>query len=361
MTRRPLTNRNIRLLLVLFGIVMLLAACGGVSQQDAEATGVAIGLTIAAGDAATTQAVRTSVEATVRAEAAATNVAATAAAQGVESAEIEATPVPTPLPDVPDPIPTPPVFIIQGAPGERNGLTGDVFTFAGLQSDPGRQTFQDSIVFLVNGVHAADGEAVEGQGVSELRFTITEQSGQVVHTQTVDTPLFCAFGGSATTCDVWVFAEHDNRWPSGAQVHSGVHNAVVEGVGVDPDNTARWLYDFNIALPDFAWPQPNTARISDITLDNGRYVVQFETIGFVPIWGAQHVHFFFDSVPPEQAGVPGNGPWQLYPASANGPNSSPFTMYTINDRPSGAEKLCILVANAAHSVNQGTGNCVWLP
>lgn len=343
--------------------IVLLTACGGVSQQDAEATGVALGRTAAAADAVTAEAIRISAEATVRAEIEATNnvAPATVAVETPESAEVEATPVPLQTPDEPDAVPTPPVFIIQGAPGDRNGLTGDVFTFAGLQIDPDQQTFQDSIVFLVNGVYASDGEAVEGQGVEELRFTITEASGQVVHTQTVDKPLYCAFGGSESNCDIWVFAEHNNRWPSGAQVRSGLHNAVIEGSGIDPNNTALWLYDFNIALPGFDVPQPNTARITSITLDGSRYVVAFETVDFTPTWGAQHVHFFFDTVPPAAAGVPGSGPWQLYPASADGPNSSPFTMYTTDNRPAAAQKLCILVANANHSVNQGTGNCVWLP
>jgi hypothetical protein len=43
------------------------------------------------------------------------------------------------------------------------------------------------------------------------------------------------------------------------------------------------------------------------------------------------------------------------------PNTSPFTLYTIDQRPEDATQMCILVANEDHSVNQGTGNCVDLP
>ncbi|MCO5206362.1 MAG: hypothetical protein M9928_15105 [Anaerolineae bacterium] len=355
------TRQESRFLPLLLIIALLLAACGGVSQQDAEATGVALGLTAAAGEAATTEALRSSVEATVRAEAAATAEAANNAAVTPEadaSAEPEATPVP---PDDPTPVPTLPVFIIQGAPSERNGLSGDVFTFEGLQIDPERQVFQDSIVFLVNGVHVDGGPDVEGEGVLDLRFTVAEQNGDIVHTTTVTDPLYCAFGGDTNTCAVWNFAENGYRWPNGALVRSGPHEAIIEGRGVDPNNTTVWSYPFNIALPDFAQGQPNTARITGITLDSTYYVVAFETVGFTPTWGAQHVHFFFDTVSAENAGQPGSGPWQLYPASADGSNSSPFTLYSTADRPAGAEKMCILVANADHSVNQGTGNCVWLP
>ena len=39
----------------------------------------------------------------------------------------------------------------------------------------------------------------------------------------------------------------------------------------------------------------------------------------------------------------------------------PFTLFTVASRPASANQMCILVANADHSVNQGTGNCVALP
>jgi hypothetical protein len=97
---------------------------------------------------------------------------------------------------------------------------------------------------------------------------------------------------------------------------------------------------------------PNTARITDIAVANERYSVTFEAGGFVPQLPGQHVHFFFDSVPPTQAGIPASGPWFVY----GGP--SPFTGYALSERPSGADEMCILVANADHSVIQGTGNCV---
>jgi hypothetical protein len=69
----------------------------------------------------------------------------------------------------------------------------------------------------------------------------------------------------------------------------------------------------------------------------------------------QHVHFFFNTVPPAQAGVPGSGPWYAYGGS------SPFIGYGIADRPPAATQMCILVANPDHSVIQNTGNCFNLP
>lgn len=102
-----------------------------------------------------------------------------------------------------------------------------------------------------------------------------------------------------------------------------------------------------------------TARITNVSLDDSfTYVVDFETFNFTPSVPGDHVHFFFDTVPSEEAGVPGSGPWILYGGS------SPFTGYEFADRPfgpNGAEKMCILVANPDHSIRLGTGNCVKLP
>ena len=102
-------------------------------------------------------------------------------------------------------------------------------------------------------------------------------------------------------------------------------------------------------------PAGRQARITRIRVRDGRYVVDYEVFGYRQELPGRHVHFFFDSVPPREAGVPGSGPWILYA----GP--SPFTRYSVSDRPDGASQMCILVANPDHSVIRRTGNCVDLP
>ncbi len=100
---------------------------------------------------------------------------------------------------------------------------------------------------------------------------------------------------------------------------------------------------------------PNTSRISSIVVAGGRYSVAFSVAGFTPDVTQQHVHFFFNTVPPLQAGVPGTGPWFVYGGG------SPFTGYAVSERPTGATQMCILVARPDHSVIQGSGNCETLP
>ncbi len=108
--------------------------------------------------------------------------------------------------------------------------------------------------------------------------------------------------------------------------------------------------------PTFAPPILPYVRITNITIDDqSRYVVEYETYGYTEQLPGMHVHFFFDTVTPDQAGVPGSGPWKLY----GGPR--PFTEYAVSNRPAAAMQVCALVANADHSVQPDSGNCVDLP
>jgi hypothetical protein len=96
------------------------------------------------------------------------------------------------------------------------------------------------------------------------------------------------------------------------------------------------------------------AHITRIEVENDVYVVYFET-SYDLLTNRQHTHFFFNTVSPEQAGVPGFGPWFVYY------ETSPSRPYRVSDRPADATQMCILIANPDHSVNYGTGNCVDLP
>jgi hypothetical protein len=102
-------------------------------------------------------------------------------------------------------------------------------------------------------------------------------------------------------------------------------------------------------------PEADSSRIMAITIAGGAYSVAFETFGFEPSGSGQHVHFFFDTVPPSEAGPPGAGPWVIH----RGP--PPFTGYAVNARPAAATRMCVIVANADHTVQAGSGSCFALP
>jgi hypothetical protein len=110
------------------------------------------------------------------------------------------------------------------------------------------------------------------------------------------------------------------------------------------------------ATSTFAPPVTPYVRILGITVGpDQNYVVEYETFGYTEERGNLHVHFFFDTVLPEQAGAPASGPWIVY----YGPR--PFTKYAISNRPSSAIQMCALVANSNHSIQLKSGNCMDLP
>jgi eukaryotic-like serine/threonine-protein kinase len=102
-------------------------------------------------------------------------------------------------------------------------------------------------------------------------------------------------------------------------------------------------------------PEGPSVAITDIRVEGNLYVVDY-----VPsnLDDTMHVHMFFNTVPPEQAGSPASGPWKL---TWNVYGDPPFTQYGIADRPANATQMCSLVARSNHSVILGTGNCMDLP
>jgi len=109
------------------------------------------------------------------------------------------------------------------------------------------------------------------------------------------------------------------------------------------------------AIPPSPTPETPYVVITGIKLEGNSYVVDFEMHNSPP---ELHVHMFFNTVPPEQAGSPGSGPWKLTGGSY-GP--SPFTAYGPANRPPNATQMCALIANANHTIQPNSGNCVDLP
>lgn len=98
--------------------------------------------------------------------------------------------------------------------------------------------------------------------------------------------------------------------------------------------------------------------ITGIGLEGDSYAVEY-TANYEPLIStgeAVHIHFFFDTVPVEEAGVPGNGPWILYDTPA------PFTEYGPADRPDGATQMCATPATSDHRVvDPRVFHCMDLP
>jgi len=373
-------NKNILIyILVLVLAVLLLAACGG-SEPDLVATQVAVERAAAAtltAEAPTAQPDATEVAAAptptlIPTDAPSPTPAPTdappptlvptdAPLPTASPVVVEPAATPTPLPPAsPTPLPSPtPIAIavlpVDGSDGNqslgndhpiKDGRNITLPGFAQYEvSDP--MVFRERMVFQVEVRDRSVGPN-DGDGIENVRFTITDVRGQQVHYRQENNAGYCVFGGGEPNCNVWGFAETGYRWPDGAMLFPGNYSVVID-ITPQQGEAVSWFWNFDVELVQ------DMARINNIYVQGNSYAVEFETFGFAPQLPGQHVHFFFDTVPPEQAGVPGNGPWKLY----GGP--SPFTEYGLGDRPQGATKMCVLVANPDHSVQGNTGNCYPLP
>jgi hypothetical protein len=313
-------------------------------------------------------------------DAVAISVAATATAEAsggaADAPEPTATATTETAPTATPPAPTEEKLLI--AESDVDGDDGNDYLRGSSESNQGRvillpgfdqsevndpMVFRDRIVFRVEVFDTRAGQ-VDGAGIEDVTFRIEvdDGSGQIVHERREQVPGYCVFGGGEPDCNV-IPLQDGSQWPEpyGGEILKGQYVAKIDIVPVDGEPT-QWRWQFEIeSIAQTDTPPNDTARINSVAAEDGRYVVDFETFGFEPLVPGQHVHFFFDTVPPEEAGVPGSGPWQIYPTGPDKPNNSPFTLYTIDQRPDGATQMCILVANEDHSVNQGTGNCVDLP
>ena len=373
-----MTHKRALLMLVLL-TALAVTACN--SQDPAPAVDVdAAVATALAATRAVEQQVAQAVEATLTANAPpAATVANTPTAAPADTlpapTATSAAPTATAPPATVAPTPTP----LRIAESDVDGNDGNDYLRGSSNSNNGRvvllpgfdqaalddtPTFRDFINLRVEVFDTRAG-LYDGAGIDNVTFRIIadDGNGDVVW-ETVETSApYCAFGGDDPLCTA-IDLGSSARWPNpfAGQISNNVYLAQIDITPTQGDAT-QWRWRFFIDSPNLAAPQPapNTARINRIWLLEGRYHVDFETFGFTAQLPGQHVHFFFDSVPPEQAGVPGGGPWQLYPAAAGQPATNPFSLLTAASRPASASQMCILVANPDHSVNQGTGNCVALP
>lgn len=116
-------------------------------------------------------------------------------------------------------------------------------------------------------------------------------------------------------------------------------------------------------------------KLTGVKLENGQYIATYTVKGFEPIIYTEgqkgtpedhHVHFFFDTVGADHAGTNTAQPgiWTVWDRDS-GRGELRFDALNLQNQAEnggqGATKLCILVADAVHGVEQGSGNCLPLP
>jgi hypothetical protein len=116
-------------------------------------------------------------------------------------------------------------------------------------------------------------------------------------------------------------------------------------------------------LPGCASDSGRCAFITGLKVEGDKFVADFETTGYEPLIfedGVKgtpedhHVHFFFDTTVPANAGTNGQprGEWVAWDQP----------VYEVEVARAGdAEQLCAAVGTASHEVELDSGNCVPLP
>ena len=134
-------------------------------------------------------------------------------------------PTDTPPPEPPAPTPTPiliAVLPVDGSDGNR------IFRSSHVEIKEGRaivlpgysqadvtepMVFRDKVVFQVE-VFDPNVGSQDGDGIQDVKITIRD-GDKIVHERTEKQAAYCVFGGGEPDCDVWVFADHDYKWPEG--------------------------------------------------------------------------------------------------------------------------------------------------
>ncbi len=172
---------------------------------------------------------------------------------------------PTPTPRPPTATPTSPVLPtatrvlvavvpVDGSDGNRslgndrgvNGGRNIVLPGPGTVEN-GAVVFRDSVVFQVEVFDRNAGQD-DGAGIREVRFTISDETGNVVHQRTERNAGYCVFGGGEPDCVIWRFSEHGSRWPGGAALQYGFHNVTIDIVP-QSGQAVNWFWGFRIARP----------------------------------------------------------------------------------------------------------------
>jgi hypothetical protein len=81
---------------------------------------------------------------------------------------------------------------------------------------------EDALVFRVRAFDEDEGDD-DGDGIDFVDMIILDADGDEVYRRREQDPGYCAFSGGEPQCEVWVFDDHDNNWPSGEPLEEGDH------------------------------------------------------------------------------------------------------------------------------------------
>jgi hypothetical protein len=90
----------------------------------------------------------------------------------------------------------------------------------------------------------------DGDGIAAIEFTIRDAEGNLVHSNSEETPGFCVFGGGEPACNTWLLDEYVYKWAStGIPVEDGVYELRVRVIlDDDSQGDGNWSYELTVDL-----------------------------------------------------------------------------------------------------------------
>jgi len=93
-------------------------------------------------------------------------------------------------------------------------------------------------------------EAGKAEGVQEVAFTVDDQNGNSVYSNTDNKSAYCVFGGDIPPCPSWTLENYLYKWGVGGPVlQSGTYTLKILPTLEDPTVNLFWSADITVTLP----------------------------------------------------------------------------------------------------------------
>lgn len=90
----------------------------------------------------------------------------------------------------------------------------------------------------------------DGAGIANVDLIVLDADGNEVYRRRENTAGYCAFGGGEPNCNVYVFADHDNAWPSGEPIRDGESYRLRAEVHAKDGSSTAEGWDVQLQLGD---------------------------------------------------------------------------------------------------------------
>ena len=96
-------------------------------------------------------------------------------------------------------------------------------------------------------------------------------------------------------------------------------------------------------------------QLTNIREEDGNYVIDYRIVGFALAPIGVHLHFYFNNITENDAGIGGTGPYIEYDGLP------PFVYEAPDETPFGATQVCAVMAGRLHQIRPGSSSCIDIP